>query len=163
MSNNVTARLVSSRDLSIGGRNFIVSRLLSWDWFYVVFFSSDVTSVVRVVPSLRLRVMLLLRLRTAVDLVVVVVVPVCVCVNIKKSEDSKETFGSTSIIERKKIKRWDENVKRYICTQVHERERERERDSERVREREGKGENTHKKSTFREKLRDSIRRLPDSK
>ena len=86
MSNNVTARLVSSRDLSIGGRNFIVSRLL-------VFFSSDVTSVVRVVPSLRLRVMLLLRLRTAVDLVVVVVVPVCVCVNIKKSEDSKETFG----------------------------------------------------------------------
>ena len=48
--------------------------------------------------------MLLLRLRTAVDLVVVVVVPVCVCVNIKKSEDSKETFGSTSIIERKKSK-----------------------------------------------------------
>ena len=31
MSNNMTARLVSSRDLSIGGRNFIVSRLLSWD------------------------------------------------------------------------------------------------------------------------------------
>jgi len=111
-------------------------------WFYVVFFSSDVTSVVRVVPSLRLRVMLLLRLRTAVDLVVVVVVPVCVCVNIKKSEDSKETFGSTSIIERKKIKRWDENVKRYICTQVHEREREREGDSERVREREKEKERT---------------------
>ena len=111
-------------------------------WFYVVFFSSDVTSVVRVVPSLQLRVMLLLRLRTAVDLVVVVVVPVCVCVNIKKSEDSKETFGSTSIIERKKIKRWDENVKRYICTQVHEREREREGDSERVREREKEKERT---------------------